>query len=229
MRIAFYAKHKTWGGLANNGGSRTILKSAGALRKLGHKVDVIATVDRFTYFKHKRPIRNIPRDTDVCVAVSILDTVPMMREIPRGCRPYVWIRGWETWRASREINRKTLIKFRKSGGEFIVNSKWLFNKILKDCGVRSHIIYQGYDEIYEIERPKPHKLRKTIGTLYHKEKHKGYKFWLKVKEQLGDEYDYIEIGRKSRGDEAQIRCYQRCSIWFSAATLEGLHNCAMEA
>ena len=226
MKICFYAGHKKWGGLANNGGSRTILKSAQVLRNLGHAVYVVATKDRFTYFKHDPPVPKIPKGTEACIAVSILDTVPMLKELPSGCSPWLWIRGWETWRVNEMVNKITLYKFRKAGGQILVNSEWLQKKLRK-FGIEPDILYPGYDECFRpgilLNNPV------TIGTLYHKAKIKGYDFWLKVRGELGNDYNYIEAGREPIGDDGQVQLYQNCNIWFSAVTLEGLHNCAMEA
>ena len=227
MKICFYANHKKWGHLNNNGGTRTILKSAQILRNLGHSVGVVATHDGFTYFDHTPPIPQVPKKVDVCIAVSILDTIPMLKDCPENVRKYVWIRGWEKWRTSSENLKIVLYKFRQAGGNFLVNSEWLYNKLHNLC-IESKILYQGYDDEFTPAQADSCG-KKVIGTLYHKSKHKGYKFWLKVKKELGGEYDYLEVGKNKTNDKETIAIYKKCDIWFSAVSLEGLHNCAMEA
>ena len=91
-------------GLGNNGGSRTLLKCAETIEKIGHRCDVIAEVDNFTWFKHKKPINYLPKDTDAIVATacttveSTLDTdVPVK----------AWyIRGHESWAYSEDVLNK---------------------------------------------------------------------------------------------------------------------------
>ena len=56
-------------GLGNNGGTRTILKCGEALSRLGHKVFIIATVNKFTWFPAKNVVSKIPPGLDALIAV----------------------------------------------------------------------------------------------------------------------------------------------------------------
>ena len=227
MRIAFYANHPMWGGLGNNGGSNTILRSAEALRQLGHKVDVVAKVDKFTYFKHPKPLPKLPK-CDICIAVSIADIAPMVKECPKGVKMGVWIRGWSTWAMSSSKMLFYLKMFSRAGHLILTNSRWI-EKYLEKKEIPSIQFVAGMDyHVWRMPAMKPERI--TIGTLYHKvHKTKGYKFWLKVKKMLGDQYDYVEIGRKPMNDRNLSSVYHKSHIWFSATTLEGWHNVPAEA
>jgi len=217
-----------WGGLGNNGGSNTILRSAGALRQLGHKVDVVTKSDRFTYFKHPKPLPKIPENTDICIAVSIADIAPMVKECHKNTKMGVWIRGWSTWAMSSSKMLFYLKMFSRAGHLILTNSRWI-EKYLEKKEIPALQFIAGIDYFkWTVPAMKPERI--TIGTLYHKvHKTKGYKFWLKVKKMLGDEYDYVEIGRKPMNDEKLGLFYRKSHIWFSATTLEGWHNVPAEA
>ena len=72
MKLAFNSLNS---GLANNGGSRTVILCAEMLEELGHRCDIIATSDRFTWLDHKRPVQYIPSDLDAILATAST-TVP---------------------------------------------------------------------------------------------------------------------------------------------------------
>ena len=226
MKICFYAGDKTWGGLACNGGSKTILRSAEALRLLGHEVDVVASVDKFTYFKHPKPLKKIPK-CDVCIAVSPSDIMSMVKECPRGVKMSTWLRGWPVWAMKSEKIVFLLRSFCDAGNKVFVISKWLQRKCEKN-GIKAEIQYAGFDDVWaygDLAR-----ITNQIGTLYHKfHKTKNYAFWQKVRERLGNTFSFVEIGRKPMNDEQLRKVYQSCGIWFSATSLEGFHQVPMEA
>lgn len=141
MKIVFYADHPYYGQLSNNGGTRTILKSAEVLRKLGHKVDVVAHKDKFTWFKHPKPIHRIPKDTDVIIAVSISDIEMMCRFAPKRAKKFYWMREFALWRMKKENIINTL---RKSKVKILCNSIGLQRKIGK-YGIKSSLCYAGLD------------------------------------------------------------------------------------
>ena len=79
MKIAFYGNHTYWGQLNNNGGTRSILLSINALKKLGHEAVFVAHKDRFTWFEHDKPVHKIPRDADAVVAISISEVDAVLK------------------------------------------------------------------------------------------------------------------------------------------------------
>ena len=148
MRITFFADHHTYGQLANNGGTRTILLSQKELEKQGHIVDVVASVDKFTWFKHKPTVKSIPKDSQAVIAVSVADIDPMLKKMKkRGikCRPSVWIRGWPLWTMSDySITSKLKSLFMLHGGRIYVNASWMHH-MLTARGIPSYVIFAGMD------------------------------------------------------------------------------------
>ena len=108
MIVTFYADHSYYSQLSNNGGSATILHSINTLRKLGHKANVVAHKDNFTWFKHPKPIRKIPKDTDVCIAVTISDIGPMLKRTK--AKPFYWCRLIENHQMPKRKLLKTVSK-----------------------------------------------------------------------------------------------------------------------
>lgn len=221
MKICFYANHPRWGQLANNGGSRTILKSCETLEKLGHETCVVAKSDKFTYFKHKKPVRKIPHGWDAYIAVSILDLQHLLTHRVPANKTAVWIRGWETWRKPLYRLKIILNDAKTVGARVFVNSIAL----QKTYGGK--ILYPGYDEVWKDLGVKSDKL--TIGSLYHKSMAKNYRDFKKLKKALGDRYNYVEAGRKVRDDNGMLKLYNKCDIWFAPTSSEGLHCPPMEA
>ena len=224
MKIAFYANHPTWGQLRNNGGTKTILRSAETLRDLGHDVDVVANSDKFTYFKHPKPVKKIPK-CDVCIAVSPTDIPPMVKELPSGVKMAVWLRGWPVWAVGSDRIVFLLKTFADAGHDVFTISKWLEKKCAKK-GIKTKLQYAGYDHLWTTGK----NCINTIGVLYHKfHKTKNYEFWTIVKRSLGDDYHYREIGHEPMNGVGLMKVYQECGIWFAPTALEGFHQVPMEA
>jgi len=116
MKLAFNTLNS---GIASNGGSRTVILCSQTLEKLGHRSDIIATVDNFTWFEHKSVISHIPSDLDVIIATACTTVESTLRSnIPIKAW---YIRGHEIWMYTEE----QLINLYKSGLINIVNSNGL--------------------------------------------------------------------------------------------------------
>jgi len=235
MNIVFYAGHKKWGGLANNGGSRTILRSANVLRLLGHRVDVVAKVDRFTWFDHKAPIHKIPSDTDVAIAVSVSDAQKLIGKSGSFSKAW-WMRGWENWREDDEYIYKIAKRI-----PMITNGKGLSYK-LAEKNIGSYLCYAGLDLDSWYHIPvRGEKIR--IGCLYNL--HHPTKRW-DVFEEIVDRngfksYEYASFGTEDchcnwlkkylrNPSHEQLReLYSSCHIWIAPTDLEGFHNVPAEA
>lgn len=233
MNIVFYAKVC---GMGNNGGSRTIFKSAMALENIGHRVDVIATADNFTWFSHKKVISKVPTGTDVVIAVSANDVERMHEEVT-GIRKAWWIRGWELWQMSESQLFKRVFMNQRN----ICNSGWLCGK-LKERGVKSALIYSGLDVADWVNRRYKHPSKVTIGSLYSpSHKTKRWDLCMNLHKTLGtSKYEYLAFGavekRFSGWDYTQSPrheilnlLYNSCDIWFAPTELEGFHNVPAEA
>ena len=235
MKLAFNSLRS---GLANNGGTRTILKCCQVINKLGHQCDVLAQNDRFTWFKHKKPLPYVPADLDVMIAVACSDaamTVGRKDEF----RKAWYIRAHEDWAMTEE----DLINiYRVPNMLNIVNSRGLQRKLLS-YNDDSVVVYQGIDfDWWENRRLRP-KNRIRIGALHTKQPRKRWKDFVKLAKILGtDKYEYVGMGsatpknagfltdfKENANVEELNNLYSSCHVWFAPTENEGLHNVSMEA
>jgi len=231
MRLAFNTVNS---GLANGGGSRTVILCSQTLEKLGHRCDIIGVDDRFTWFKHKPIIPYFPSDLDAIIATACTTVKSTLRSnVP----VKAWfIRGHEIWMYPEE----QLVGLYKSGLINIVNSKGLKQK-LASYGADSVIVYPGIDSFWEDRNLRP-KDKIRIGCLYQKKLTKRWEDFVALAKILGTEkYEYVGFGDKMRNDEfltdfkgnpsvdELINFYSSCHIFFAPTELEGLFNPAQEA
>jgi hypothetical protein len=246
MRIAFYADHRKWSQLANNGGTRTILLSAETLNRMGHSAVVVAHKDRFTWFKHPKPVHGIPAGTNAVVAVTISDATEILDGYLSGrirCgRIAYWGRPYETWQMAEADIYKTLKRFVKVGGVVMVNSEWQQQELAMH-GIPADVVYQGYDlPPGELNPGGPWEKPYYIGCQYSTKPRKRWGQFAKLREILKDQdYRYVAFGdepckarwltkyirRPSRTDLETF--YRGCHFFFCPNDLEGLYNCAIEA
>ena len=253
MRISFYGNNKKWGGLGNQGGSRTILLSAQTLREMGHIVEVVACNDRFTWFDHPKIKHEVSKDTDVIIAISISDAKEIMNQYPDK-RLFYWARPFECdtegqkWQMSEEKCMRTLFKLHRKGGIIMVNSGWQHNW-LNMHKINNHLVYSGQDIEREMLKPdfyetnsilKP-KVNLVIGCQYSSKPRKGWKEFKKIVEILGDKYDYVAFGSEKCKDkflstylrnpprEKLNEFYQQMDVFVCSSSLEGFYNPGVEA
>lgn len=246
MRIAFYADHRKWSQLANNGGTRTILLSSKVLNDLGHLTVVVAHKDRFSWFKHPKPVHSIPKYTDAVVAVTISDVAEVLAGRVRGRikteRIAYWARPYETWQMPEDDIFRLLKKFVKADGVVMVNSEWQQGELLRH-EIPAAVVYQGYDHPPGGPDPGgPWERPWYIGCQYSTKWRKRWRMFADLHHLLGDrDYRYVAFGeepckepwverylrRPSPGDLDSF--YRGCHYFFCPNILEGLYNCAIEA
>ncbi len=236
--------NKRYGGLDCNGGSRTILLSAGALRKLGHKVDIVTFKDKFNWFKHKKVIKTVQKNTDVVIAISILDVPLIYRKYYGKHKLCYYSRPFESWQMPKRRIVKTLTRFtKKYKGTVISNSQWQIDW-LKKHGIKSRLVYSGLDldEYYPVSNVR---FKNThIGALHHKfHKTKRWDLVMKVAKNLDVNkymFEVLTADKKGTGVnhmaywyqpslEEKRRMYSTCNIWLAPTEKEGFHNVAAEA
>jgi len=226
MVIAFDA---TRCGLGNNGGTRTIVRSADTLVQLGHTVYIVAVVDRYTWGDaSKYCVERVPKDTDVVVAVSASD---VSHTLQAGKPCAWWIRGWETWNyTSAEIIKMT------TKIPTIPISGWLFDKL--DGEKRTLLLDVCYAGVDDYSIPNPH--RTHYGALINRQHvTKRSDFvdycvrsidanWALISSDDNWQCQCAELYRNPT--ESQKReLYSKCAVWFAPTILEGFHNVAAEA
>ena len=237
MKLAFNSSNS---GLGNNGGTKTIIKCCEALNSIGHECDIITVADKFTWFEHKPPVRYMPNDLDVIIAVANSDVVGTLRS---NVDKKAWyIRGHESWSAPEYLLEDY---YRNPNILNIVNSKGLQQK-LTTYGADSVVVYSGIDlGMWEDRRLRYRELGQKkirIGCLYNGKPTKRWEDFVELASILGhDDYEYVGIGDKERKDgflsafwanisiDELNNVYNSCDIWFAPTELEGLFNVSMEA
>ncbi len=240
MKLCFFSGHKKYGGLSDNGGSKTIIKSAEALRLLGHSVYVVAHSDRHTWVKHPKVKRRIKKGTDVIVAASISDIWPMQRQAPKGAKLAYWARGFESWQKPPADIYKILRRF-CAHHKILTNSSWLRDKF-KRHKIKSKVVFSGMDlDAWQDLGVRTHG-KVGIGCLHNPDHAtKKWSSFMKLKEILGtDLFRYYSFGRRKNSEpdvkhfaspshDELLYMYSRCHIFYAPTVLEGFHNCPAEA
>ena len=236
-------------GIANNGGSKTLIESANILQELGHDVTIVdggKNLNTWNPIKCNhiiiKDLKNFPLG-DVVIATGI-NTVNSTMKLPESCgRKYMYTRGWEIWTLQEDKLIKTL---RDSKCKKIVNSICLQRK-LEQFGMKSKIIRPGhnFDEIFPLNIRENNK-KIILGGLYNegaKRSKKRTEWVFKVYENLKTKYDIelILLGTHERPKfhtgkyfknpdiKTKNEMYNMIDIWLSTSELEGLHIAPAEA
>lgn len=222
MRIVFNL-HRV--GLGNNGGSRTLIKSAEALSRLGQEVIIASNIpNKYTWQKIDKNVtfvysKNIPKG-DVIIASgigSVRSTVSSNFK-----KKFYFIRGFETWAAKKDVLFQSYKSLR-----CIVNSSWL-KTMLASKGIKSNLVFNGLDfeDFYDmdIERTSP------LGCLFHKKhKTKNYNFVKNCSDVSSTPLLALNKDVKGITPEGLNKWYNTIRVWVASSELEGLHNPPMEA
>jgi hypothetical protein len=211
-------------GLGNNGGSRTVVKSAEAMASLG--VDVIIYSNHKSYYTWHEPQGvkfihgGICPSCDVILATGYRSFIHAANS--KANKKYGYIRGHEIW----NISESKLFEAYKLVN-CIVNSEWL-QKHLSKHGIHSDLVYPGLDfdkfQILQQDRPK------IIGALYSsKHKTKRHKDAQEVANKLGVKLVMLNKHIQNPSEEKLNEWYNNIAVWFAPTELEGLHNPPMEA
>jgi len=238
MNICFNKKNC---GLGNNGGSQTIILSSQTLNDIGHKSNIVTDHggSGFTWFKHAKPIKNFPDDTDAVIATGCTTVIHTSQlNIPK---KYWWIRAHESWGYP---DKKLVSLYNLPEVTNIVNSNGLVKKIEGfGCKEPCHVVYQGIDlHLWENLNLRRQNKKIKIGCLHTNQARKNWKEFVALAEKLGTEkYEYIGMGSSRAKDsflssfttnasKSQLKeIYSSCDIWFAPTKNEGLHNVPMEA
>lgn len=218
MRIVFNLHNV---GLGNNGGSRTIIRCAEALRQLGADACVFSNAgNRYSWHSHSVPVLQKQPSCDVVIATGF-KSVPNTLKF-KAKKKFYYIRGFEKWVVGED---KLLASYKAL--QCIVNSQWLHG-YLRDKGIRSTVVYPGldFDDFY-ITQTK----RATVlgGILHGKHKTKRHIDVIQVAKNLKCPLLLLNRDIKNASPSRLREFYNRISVWMSPSELEGLHNPPMEA
>lgn len=207
-------------GLGNNGGSKTLIRSAEVLQDLGQDVTICCSKNSCTWWHVKVPIAKKLKPCDVLIATgygSISHTVRY-----KDARLKLWyVRAHENW----VTNDKNLMRAYRQL-RCIGNSQWIVKWLGKN-NIKCELVYPGMDfECYHnSENSRPN----IFGGLHHRHSRKRPQDCLKVEKISG--YPIKMLNRDfSGGDFTQLsNFYNQLKVWMSPSENEGIQNVPMEA
>jgi hypothetical protein len=239
-------------GISNNGGSRTLIRSANILKKLGKDVIILNNKLNhiYTWDKIEVPILSPDTVNDIPNADVVIGTGygswKKTIDLPNRCgKKFIWCRGWETWNASEN---KLIELLGNKKIKIITNSIGMQDK-LKEHSIESTIIRPGYDfhEIFPLNTRHKNKVL-TLGALYSKGSKRSTKRvdWIfKAVEEIKKKMNVCLIMFGSEGKPhvsapfdlfspnpskyAKNSIYNQCDIWLAPTELEALHMPPAEA
>lgn len=246
MRIIFDVRGV---GLGNNGGSRTIVRSANMLKRLGHVVTILDTSNsNYTWDKLETPHivwnNKYVIDADFIIATGVNSVTYTLNSNQRFGKKLWYIRGWETWNLDESkiidlVRNPNIIK--------VVNGTCLKNKLLS-YGESSEVIYPGYDfnEIYFKDLRKNNKVIIIGGLLnfgkkrytkrsewilntYNNLIRDGYNIDIRLYGCEGNPIGFNQKYTHSPTMEQKNKLYNMIDVWLAPTELEGLHVAAAEA
>ena len=135
--------------LGNNGGSRTIAKSAIVLSQLGHTVEIWSNVKNeltWVLLPPEVPYRKVSRleelgSTDVLIATGF-GTIPSTIKFQDKGLGAVWIRAIETWHKNW---LELLTQAHEAGLLMLVNSIWMQKFLADKYKMKTHLAYPGVE------------------------------------------------------------------------------------
>lgn len=239
-------------GIGPNGGSRTLIRSANTLQKLGHDVQILNDKlnHNYTWDKIEVPllvpknINDIP-NADVVMGTGY-NSWKKTIDLPDRCgKKLIWVRLHETHQA-KETELIKVLSNKKL--KIIVNSICLKDK-LQEFNIDSKIIRPGYDfhEIQPLHNRQNNKIL-TIGGLYSKGKKREIKRvpWIinaikeiKTKMKINlimfgadgapNVNDGVDLFIPNPNPNRKNEIYNKCNIWVAPTCNDGLHMPPAEA
>lgn len=208
-------------GLANNGGSRTILRCGETLVQLGYDVTFWGSgLGRYTWHKPEG-IRFSKAEPAVDVMIATGWGSYGHTLTCRARHKSVYVRGLEAWNAPESALLKALSKFRS----VFANSEWQVEFFQKH-GIQAVLQYPGLDPwFYDI-----HEHRAGVGGLMHNKMPTKRSCDLEaIEEKLLIKFAYLNRHIKKPTHERLNAWYNGLQVWVSTSELEGLHNPPYEA
>lgn len=253
MRITFNLQGV---GLANNGGSATIVNSANVLSELGHKVYLVSEKENMLdwvkidrggpkYIKTNGAVASYP-DAHVLVATGAFSVQHVLNAPSTKGSKFWWVRAHESWAMSED---KLLSYYRNPYIQPLVNSIGLRTFILRKTGRNSEVMRSGMD----LKRFRPTisrnwqgKAKFVLGGLHCNKSRKRTNWITEIYEtckarkiivelNLFGDHDKLSVGMKAewylRNPSGRELCefYNGVDIWLAPTKSEGLHMPPQEA
>lgn len=220
MRIVFNLHNV---GLGNNGGSRTIIRCAETLGRLGEEVILFSNIkSRYSWHIPENVTFvncNDSPKSDIVIATGHGSVQSVCESIAK-IKLY-YLRGYEVW-----ITKPQCLISHYKKLKCIVCSEWLYN-MLKKHNINATLLYPGLDFewFYDLDYK-----RKGIGGLY-SDRHttKRHNDVITIANAIGCDLSMLNRDIKHASSDQARKWYNGLKVWFAPTELEGLHNPPMEA
>lgn len=217
-------------GLANNGGSRTLIRCAEAMRENGVDVFFHSGPSRYTWHQADITLKGGKHhpECDISIATGINSVSTVSRYKNARLRTY-YVRGFELWKA----DEAKLLDSYLAVDHVFVNSQWLYDYMrlhsIPATLQYSGIDYQWFRDLHPaIGRGIPP--RQYVGAMMHnKHKTKRSVDALELEKRLGQPIKFLNRDIKHPDSPTLNSWYNTIKVWFAPTELEGLHNPPMEA
>lgn len=220
MKIAFSFIRT---GLANNGGTRTILRCAETLACLGHEVVIWGKRGNYSWHNPVGVSFRYPElpQCDAVVATGVHSVKSVVSPKTRVPVKAYYIRCPEFWIA----RESSLLKTYRAVPRLLVNSEWQ-QDYLKAHGLESKLQYPGLDLDWFQDADGE---RAGVGALMHRHSRKRGADCVELESVLGRPIQLLNVHISNADSHGLNRWYNRLKVWFAPSELEGLHNPPMEA
>jgi len=219
-------------GLGNNGGSRTLIRCAETMARLGADVSIFSpypasgeACNHYTWHKPSAAVgivggRRQP-EADVAIAGGFL-SVPSVRASDAAVKLW-YVRGYELWQAGGDEGRLAEA-FR--GVRCVACSEWLQEE-LRRHGAEAELVYPGLD--LEWFR-RTGGAREGAGALFHAwHATKRHGDAAAIAEAAGCGLRMLNRDLVGASPDQCREWYNGLRVWVAPTELEGLHNPPMEA
>ena len=237
MNILFNASQC---GLGDNGGTKTIIRCAETLQDMGHRVQIYAKTNKYTWHKPGVTIKDNDWyggndeftgaycwDKEILVSVwEVEQNMKWHRDnlIDHRTRDFWYMRGWEKWVHGEDWLISQIKKFVSAGGRIIVNSSWLMDKLLR-MGIDCALCYSGLDlDFWYVQKQKGWSYIGYLAKGKHGTKHYD------ICERIHNETALRTIELEPKLGYSELKSfYNNCMLWLAPTELEGFHQCLAEA
>lgn len=207
-------------GLGNNGGSKTIIRSAETLQELGQDVSVCLTTNACTWWKIGVPIISSLCPCDVLIATGYGSVKSTIDHKESGLKLW-YVRAHENWAAGHESLMAAYRQVR-----CIANSEWI-KDWLATFHISCDVVYPGID--FECYHKSDAPRANLLGGLMHGHARKRSKDCLETHRL--SRYPISMLNRDIKtGDFGRLSdFYNAIKVWMSPSENEGIQNVPMEA
>jgi len=207
-------------GLGNNGGCKTIIRSAETLQDLGHDVYICTNVNQCTWWLVRVPIIKSLLPCDVLIATGY-SSVKSTINYKKANLKLWYIRAHENWITS---DKNLMAGYRQL--RCIANSEWI-KKWLSNFDIHCDIVYPGLD--FDCYYKSDQQRQNILGGLMHHHIRKRPEDCLEAHRISGYSIKMLNKDLKTGDFKLLSDFYNSIKVWISPSENEGIQNVPMEA